>query len=45
VHSYKRGLSQIALAEKFGISQPAVSAAVRKGERIVKAAGYELIEG
>ena len=36
-------LSQIALAKKFGISLPAVSAAVRKGEKIVKAAGYELI--
>ena len=38
------GSSQIALAEKFGISQPAVSAAVRKGEKIVKATGYELIQ-
>ena len=38
------GLSQIALTEKFGISQPAGSAAMRKGEKIVKAAGYELIE-
>jgi len=31
------GSSQIALAEKFGISQPAVSAAVRKGEKLVSA--------
>ena len=38
------GLSQIALAEKFGISQPAVSAAVRKGEKIIKTTEYELIE-
>lgn len=39
------GLSQIALAEKFGVSQPAISAAVRRGEKIVKAAGYDLSEG
>lgn len=37
-------MSRIALVEKFGISQPAVSAAVRKGDKMVKAAGYELIE-
>jgi hypothetical protein len=32
---YKRGLSQIALFEKFGVSQPAISAVVRRGEKIV----------
>lgn len=38
------GLSQIALAKIFGILQPATSAAVMKGEKIVKTVGYELIE-
>jgi predicted DNA binding protein len=37
------GSSQIALSEKLGISKPAVSAAVRRGEKIVKTIGYELI--
>ncbi|MFZ0613312.1 MAG: helix-turn-helix domain-containing protein [Desulfobacterales bacterium] len=40
-HSAVLGMSQIELAEKFGVSQPAVSAAVRKGERMVKKKGYE----
>ncbi|MFZ0613310.1 MAG: helix-turn-helix domain-containing protein [Desulfobacterales bacterium] len=34
------GMSQIELAEKFGVSQPAVSAAVKKGERMVREKGY-----
>ncbi len=38
------GMNQTELAQKFGITQPAVSSAVRKGEKIVKAKDYELIE-
>ena len=38
------GMSQTELAKKFGISQPAVSSAVRKGEEIVRANGFELLE-
>ena len=38
------GMNQTELAEKFGISQPAVSSAVRKGEEIVRTDGYELLE-
>ena len=38
------GLSQTELAQKFGITQPAVSCAVSKGEKLVKASGYKLIE-
>lgn len=38
------GVSQIELAQKFGISQPAVSSAVKKGEKIVRTDGYELLE-
>ncbi len=38
------GESQIELAQKFGISQPAVSSAVRKGGKIAKTDGYELLE-
>jgi hypothetical protein len=35
---------QLELAQKFEISQPAVSSAVRKGEKIAKTNGYELLE-
>ena len=38
------GLNQTELAQKFGISQPAVSSAVRKGEKTVRTDGYELLE-
>ncbi len=38
------GMNQTELAQKFGISQPAVSSAVRKGEKTVRTGGYELLE-
>ena len=38
------GMNQTELAQKFGISQPAVSFAVRKGEKTVRTDGYELLE-
>ena len=38
------GMNQTELAQKFGISQPAVSSAVRKGEKIARTDGYELLE-
>ncbi len=38
------GVSQIELAQKFGISQPAVSSAVRTGGKIAKTGVYELLE-
>jgi len=37
------GISQNELAKKFGISQPAGSSAVNKGEKLVREAGYKLI--
>lgn len=37
------GMNQTELAQKFGISQPAVSSAVKKGEKIVRTDGYELL--
>ncbi len=38
------GMNQTELAQKFGISQPAVSSAVRKGGKTVRTDGYELLE-
>jgi REP-associated tyrosine transposase len=38
------GINQTELAQRFGISQPAVSSAVRKGEKIVRTYSYELLE-
>ncbi len=38
------GMSQTSLAQRFGVSQPAVSSAVRKGEKTINAAKYELFE-
>ena len=38
------GMRQTELAQRFGITQPAVSSAVRKGEKIVTMEGYELLE-
>ncbi|EFK97047.1 protein containing Chromosomal replication initiator, DnaA C-terminal domain, partial [sediment metagenome] len=38
------GMNQTELAQRFGISQPAVSSAVRKGEKIARADSYELLE-
>ena len=38
------GMNQTELAQRFGISLPAVSSAVRKGEKIVRTEGYELLE-
>jgi len=37
-------MSQTELARKFGVTQPAVSSAVRKGEEIVRTDGFELLE-
>ncbi len=37
------GMSQTSLAQRFGVSQPAVSSAVRKGEKTIKTAKYELL--
>jgi chromosomal replication initiation ATPase DnaA len=36
------GLSQVELARRFKVSQPAVSAAVRKGQQIVEENCYKL---
>jgi predicted transcriptional regulator len=41
--SSELGLSQIYLAQKFGISQPAVSLSVRRGEKIVKEKSLSLV--
>ena len=38
------GINQTKLAQRFGVSQPAVSSAIRNGEKIVKTEGYELLE-
>ena len=38
------GMSQTELARKFGVTQSAVSSAVRKGEEIVRTDGFELLE-
>jgi hypothetical protein len=38
------GITQTELAQRFRISQPAVSSAVRKGEKLVWADRYELVE-
>jgi len=38
------GMAQTELAQKFRITQPAVSSAVRKGEKIARVDGYELLE-
>lgn len=38
------GINQIELAQRFGISQPAVSSAVRKGEEIARTNDYELLK-
>ena len=37
------GISQIDLAKKFCVSQPAISAAVRKGQKLASKQGYELL--
>jgi len=37
------GITQTELAKKFGISQPAVSSAVNKGEKLVRETGHKLI--
>ena len=36
------GLSQVYLAKMFGISQPAVCSAIRRGQEFVKRRGYTL---
>jgi predicted transcriptional regulator len=41
--SSELGLSQSYLAQKFGISQPAVSLSVRRGEKIVKEKSLSLV--
>ncbi len=38
------GLSQIHLAKKFGISQPAVSLSVKRGEKLVKEKSLSLVQ-
>ena len=38
------GLSATALAKRLNISQPAVSIAVSRGEKIAKAKGFDLLE-
>jgi predicted transcriptional regulator len=40
----KLGLNQTHLAQKFGISQPAVSASVKRGERLVKEQSMSMVE-
>ena len=37
------GMSQTSLAQRFGVSQAAVCSAVRKGEKTIKTAKYELL--
>jgi len=36
-------MGQTELAQKFVVSQPAVSTAVRSGEKLVNATGYDLL--
>ena len=38
------GISITALAKKFGLSQPTVSVAVRRGEKLTKENKYTLME-
>jgi len=38
------GVSATALAEKLGLSHPAVSISVKRGEKVAKEKGYELLE-
>jgi len=38
------GISQGVLAQKFGISQPAISMAVKRGERVVKFYDFSLLK-
>jgi predicted transcriptional regulator len=42
--SSKLGLSQIHLAQKSGISQPAVSLSVKRGEKLVKEQSMSLVQ-
>ena len=41
---HELGISQTHLARRFGISQPAVSLAVRRGEGLVKQLGFSIVE-
>jgi chromosomal replication initiation ATPase DnaA len=38
------GVPQKALAERFSLTEPAISYAVRRGERIARERGYKLME-
>jgi REP element-mobilizing transposase RayT len=40
----KLGISQSVLAREFGISQPAISMAAKRGEQVVNSRGYSLFE-
>ena len=42
--NHELGISMTTLANKFALSQPAVSYAVRRGEKIVKNNNYSLLE-
>jgi len=39
------GVSATALAKKLGLSQPAVSISVKRGKKIAKEKGVELLQG
>ena len=38
------GMNQVALAQKFGMSQPAVSMAVKRGEQVADRYGFSLLD-
>ena len=40
---HELGMSQSALAQKFGISLPAISMAVKRGEQVVNFHGFSLL--
>jgi len=40
---HELGMSQSVLAQKFGMSQPAISMAVKRGEQVVNFHGFSLL--